>query len=1200
MMRLSQTRKGALVFSVAAALLLCFSLARADDALNVREEPRDIPAFKSYRDIPGVTEEEREAIEILRRQRSSFVYGMVMSSELFRRADGNYGGYAPLFCEWLSGLFGIPFKPVDYAWNDLLEDITAMKVDFSGDLTSTQERLKRYWMTSPIAERTLKVMRLVGSESVEEKTGGRPRFGFLAQSATVNVVRATLGAPFDIIYAQNHEEAYRMLKSGAVDAIVDEGPFEAAFDDYPDVTAETLFPLVYEPVSLTTGNPELAPVISVVEKALRNGALKYLNGLYRQGLREYKRHKFFLTLTEEEKGYIREHGPEGAPVPVGVKRDNYPVIFYNEAERKWQGASLDILAEISDVSGLRFAWTHTKTETWTDTLRALENGEIPLVVELIRTPHREERFLWTDTPYLTDNFAMLSRADTPNIAINEVLQARIGLTRDSACTEIFHQWFPGHVNTVEYEDNLKAFEGLERGEVDLLMASQNLLLCLTNYLEKPYFKANIIFRRSYSSFFGVNKKEKILLSIINKAQRLVDYRDVVDGWKSRIFDYQAALARARSPLLAGSLVLLLLVIILLSKVVIKSRRTGRELENAVQERTRDLERQTRLAEEASRAKDTFLTRMSHEIRTPMNAIIGMSELAQREYGTSRALEYIVNIKTAGANLLSIINDILDFSKIESGNMQIISVPYETASLLNDVLTIIRVRLVDKPVEMLTSIDPAIPAHMTGDSARIRQILVNLLSNAEKYTEQGFIKFSVSGKREGEDSIRLTFSVEDSGIGIKKENMARLFESFARFDERRNRDIEGSGLGLSITRSLCQAMGGELLVTSEYEKGSLFTAVLPQTVTDWSPMGELSQKMQMRQKAQQISFIAPEADVLLVDDLPSNLLVAEGLLSPYRMRLCTCLNGREAVEIVREHAFDLVLMDHMMPNMDGVEATKIIRDLGEADGEKRFREMPVVALTANAVSGMREMFLANGFNDFLAKPIEISKLDSVLKKWIPAFKQQKAPGGADADPSPGEAAVTIPGVDTSLGLSRVGGSRERYLNFLEMFLRDVEARFALLDEIPDEAELSAFTTQIHALKGALANLGAEELSRIAASLESAVRNGDMPAVSHGLVPFRKALGVLRDDIESVLSSLRTGGAGKHAELEAGLLTSLREALRNDDLDATDEILDRLKELPLRPEWRKAVLDIAELVLVADFAQAAEAVDRLADSAKAACP
>jgi signal transduction histidine kinase/CheY-like chemotaxis protein len=597
------------------------------------------------------------------------------------------------------------------------------------------------------------------------------------------------------------------------------------------------------------------------------------------------------------------------------------------------------------------------------------------------------------------------------------------------------------------------------------------------------------------------------------------------------------------------------------------------------------------SDEESRSKTTFLTRMSHEIRTPMNAIIGLSELALREYGTPKALEYIAGIKNAGASLLVIINEILDFSKIETGNVLIQSVPYETGSLLNDTLTIIRVRMMEKPLELIVNISPDIPARLIGDEGRIKQILLNLLSNAIKYTNRGFVRFSVSGEPATKDKIRLIFVVEDSGIGIRREDRPKLFGEFIRVDEKRNSGIEGTGLGLAITRSLCMVMGGNITVQSEYGKGSIFTASLLQTVTDWKPMGDMTGLSTAQAKTQCVTFIAPEADVLVVDDFPSNLLVAEGLLTPYRMRVSTCTNGREAVELVRERAFDLVLMDHMMPGMDGVEATGIIR----AMSEERCRALPIVALTANAVSGMREMFLENGFNDFLSKPIDPFKLDAVLKKWLPADKCREAPKDEENAPQPAKPQEPplpeIAGVDTAAGIARIGGSWKRYLDLLEMFRRDVAAGFALLEKMPEESSLRAFTTLVHALKSALANIGANGLSQAAVLLEKAGREADMPVIRDRLPPFREELAALMARLGEVTAAQPRNGE-KQSGAEVGtVLAHLQEALEVNDIDAIYAARTSLQALPLTGETLVAVSDIADFILTMEFQKAKEAVTAL---------
>jgi PAS domain S-box-containing protein len=498
------------------------------------------------------------------------------------------------------------------------------------------------------------------------------------------------------------------------------------------------------------------------------------------------------------------------------------------------------------------------------------------------------------------------------------------------------------------------------------------------------------------------------------------------------------------------------------------------------------------AEAASRAKSSFLARMSHEIRTPMNAIVGMTELASREASGMPMLEYLANIRQAGSNLLSIINDILDLSKIESGNFHLNSGAYSLASLLNNVINMMRVRFSEKSLLFLVDVDAGIPNNLMGDELRIRQILFNMMSNAVKYTEKGFIKLAIQGTLLDGNSILLTFTVSDSGIGIKEEDLGNLFGDFVRLDLDRNRGVEGTGLGLAITKRLCQEMGGNIRVSSVYGTGSTFTAeiiqsfsretplavvelpktkrvllydnrplysdsvfetlrnlkvpvsrvsdketfiaelsggnfafafvspnILEQAVTSMkqpclkttlvllADLGEISSfrniptitmpayavsvanilngvSFSKPEKKSQVRFTAPGARVLVVDDIITNLKVSQGLLMPFKMHVDICDTGGKAVTLTKTKQYDIILMDHMMPGMDGIEATANIRAL-EGD---YFKKVPIVALTANAISGMREMFLKNGFNDYLAKPVELAKLNEIMEKWIPKSKRQE--------------------------------------------------------------------------------------------------------------------------------------------------------------------------------------------------------------------
>jgi CheY-like chemotaxis protein/anti-sigma regulatory factor (Ser/Thr protein kinase) len=500
------------------------------------------------------------------------------------------------------------------------------------------------------------------------------------------------------------------------------------------------------------------------------------------------------------------------------------------------------------------------------------------------------------------------------------------------------------------------------------------------------------------------------------------------------------------------------------------------------------------AERNAEAKSLFLANTSHEIRTPMNAILGMTELILRNELPPNIREDALTIRRSASNLLSIINDVLDFSKIESGKMEIVPAAYEPASLLHDVINIVRMRITEDDVLFTVNIDSKLPRVLIGDEARLRQIFINLLSNAVKYTKKGHIYLEVSiGRHFFDEDIQLNFTVVDTGIGIREEDMDRLFNDFIRLDTQKNSNVIGTGLGLVISRNLCRMMDGDISVFSQYGKGSVFTATVRQKVKDKLPLAVVDapetkavllyepnslcarsvarsldnlgvrrtivskrdefeaalqrecypfvfmnsklyesasgllrtfapQSVQVllsefdetirpnirvialpayalsianvlnntvaadtdtRDAEEKITrFIAPEARMLIVDDNATNLKVAEGLLSPYGLQTDTCMSGAAALQLVQTRKYDLIFMDHMMPEMDGVEAVARIRAI---DGDY-FKTLPIIALTANAISGTREILLQSGFDDYLAKPIEIQKLNGIMDRWVPKEKR----------------------------------------------------------------------------------------------------------------------------------------------------------------------------------------------------------------------
>ncbi len=393
----------------------------------------------------------------------------------------------------------------------------------------------------------------------------------------------------------------------------------------------------------------------------------------------------------------------------------------------------------------------------------------------------------------------------------------------------------------------------------------------------------------------------------------------------------------------------------------------------------EMERLMHQAEASNEAKSAFLANMSHEIRTPMNAICGMTDMLLDENLTRQGKEYAETIKTSGEGLLSIINDILDFSKIESGKMPIIPEEYYFASMIHDIISMMEIRVKGKPVELVAMVSDSVPRKLYGDIGRVKQIIINIMGNAMKFTHEGMITLTASWQRQEEDTGRLLISVADTGIGIRQEDIPKLFHSFEQVDMRKNRGVEGTGLGLSISKLLVENMGGSIEVQSEYGKGSVFSFYIVQKVIDASPCEYSKNKKVVERKQFVIDFKAPRAKVLVVDDNKVNLRVATGLLKKFGIVPDLVDNGQDSVDMIRRQIqYDLVFMDHMMPELDGIEATKLIRAMGTPYTDN----LPIVALSANAVKGMEAEFLVGGMDDFLPKPIDLGMLGEILQKWLP--------------------------------------------------------------------------------------------------------------------------------------------------------------------------------------------------------------------------
>ncbi|MDR0463601.1 MAG: transporter substrate-binding domain-containing protein, partial [Treponema sp.] len=1236
-------------YRIISILLCAYALtACTNDSI---EHTHDYAQFKTFRDIPGVTEQETAEINALREKYGSFSYGMILSTEAFEKENGEMGGYAALFCEWLTQLFDIPFIPKIYAANELIRGLNNREIDFSGNIMPNEERLRTHFLTDTIAERQFVMVRLKGSRSIDKILEERPlRFAFAAYTPLEDSVASVMEtSTFEVIHVNGFSGAYRLLENDEADAYIATSTTDAALINYDNIVIEDFFPLIFNPVSMATANPELTPIISVVNMALRNGAMYHLINLYNQGNMDYKKYKLSILLSDEEREYIKNN----PVIPTGAHSNNYPLSFYNSREKEWQGIFFDLLNEITSLTGIKFHVVNDDKALFPAIQEMLRKGDAVLIPEMVKTKEREALFIWSDVLIMTDHYALVSKLEHHNVTLNEILLEKVGFAANTIHAEMFRQWFPNHKHSIEYETIELAFEAMQKSEVDLVMTTQRRLMQQTHYLEHTGFKINLLFSQPVETRFGFNKNETVLRSIIDKSLNLINVDAVTVQWSQRTFDYRANIAEARLPWLLGAIsmsavVLFLLLVMFyrssderrslaqmvnkaneankLKIVSIKSMETilnsidamiyvtnpqtnkilfindsmkkhyditgdctGRlcyevlqkdvfnrcsfcpcfqldnepdrvivwDEHNTITNRiyrnadryidwpngqtvhvqhsvdTTELVAAKEFAERSSRYKSSFLANMSHEIRTPMNTILGIAEiqLQEKTHGPETQ-EAFSKIYESGDILLNIINDLLDLSKIEAGKFEINPAKYDISSLINDTALLNRLRYDSNPVEFILNMDENTPLELFGDELRIKQILNNILSNAFKYTDQGKVELSVSVEPSAESlpdkDVTLIFRVSDTGQGMTKKQIETLFDEYTRFNLNTNRAIIGTGLGMSITMRLVNEMNGTITVDSEPGSGSVFTVRIPQKQTGSAVCGSaLVNKLQnfnfqsttITKKLQFLREYMPYGSVLIVDDMDSNIYVTKGMLLPYGINVETASSGLEAIEKIKSgKSYDIIFMDHMMPKMDGIAAVKIIRGMGYSN--------TIIALTANALIGRAEMFMKNGFDGFISKPIDSRELNLVLNDYIKSKKPPEIVEKARKEQSEKNIKIT-PII--------LNSEKEKFFIYdAENALKILETIIKKLPEIDNE-EKELYITTVHGIKSALANTGETEASAFAKKLEQAGEENDLTQITNETPEFINTL-------KSLIEKFKPAENNNNAEMTAQDKDFLYEKLK----------------------------------------------------------
>jgi len=1303
-----------------AALILALAAIMFSGCAKKSEVKQDAdPGKFTFREIPGITQEEINAIETLQNKYRHFVYAMSPSTEVFIGKNGRIHGFTPLFCSWLTEVFGIPIEIELYEFDDLQNKLKSGNIDLTGDLMNTSKLGASFIMSKPIVERWLKIYRIRNGNSFQNIQRSRPlRLAFQQDLILSADVAANIKYKFETVFVDNYRTAYNMMKNGEVDAFIGINTLDASFDEYDDVSNEDIYPLIFQGKCLSAYRQEFAPLISALNKALNDQTLLYLARLYDEGKRQYQQNKVYNLLTEEEKAYIQNH----QVIPIAVEYNNYPISFYDTNTHKLYGIYFDVLDKISELTGLRFKYANEQRVKNQVLIDMLESGEALIMPELFRLNEYEGRFIWSDVPLLTDSFAFLSKSNFQDIELSNVPYLKTVVRSDSIYSDFFKQMFPDHRHLSMYGSQEEVWESLNTDESDIIFACNRRLITYTNFYEEAGYKLNLILDHTFDSSFGYNKNAGVLKSIVDKVLDNININNISNQWMHKSYDYRVKVVASRLPWLVSAAALFFIVLVLVLYMYIRSRRMGAQLENLVKERTsalanessklktlinsipdfifskdtdlkytqcneayeqfmgfkeenilgvnneegkwfsveearrmrttdlevikegkiitleenlhsiitheegvfetikapikrdgivigmlavkRNITKRKEMEDEviaASRAKSDFLANMSHELRTPLNVVIGLTDLTLEDEGMSTNVRNnLIKISNAGTTLLNIVNDILDISKIESGKLTLTPVEYYLPSVLNDIITLVVTRLGEKPIKFNLNIPNDLPNKLFGDDLRVKQVFTNLLTNSVKYTHEGSIDFNVNCIRDGA-TMWMDVAVKDTGIGIREEDLKKLFSNYNQVDTKANRNIEGTGLGLAITKRLVEMMGGEIHVESEYGKGSTFSFRIKQGfVSDVVLGAEVSDKLRSFCYSDDKHIATRKlvrcnlsyARVLVVDDMLTNLDVASGILRKYKMGVDVLSNGRDAVNRIKDAhpVYNAIFMDHMMPGMDGIETVDNIR----AIGTEYAKNIPIIALTANAIQGTDKMFYEHDFQDFTTKPIDVMEMDKILRKWVRKDTHGTALDSTqNAEESPDDLveeeeetiSIEIPGVDTKKGLSLYAGEKDIYLPLLRSYIANTPGTLEKLRTVT-AGTLSDYVISVHGLKGTSAGIGAEEVREQAWELEQLSRAGNLQSVLEKNSRLIADAEVIVENVKAWLAQYDSQNAKPRLKApDRELLKKLKECCDNYDMSGIDEVIAELDKNDYEEDadlvsWIKEKIVISEIGEVAD--------------------
>ena len=861
---------------------------------------------------------------------------------------------------------------------------------------------------------------------------------------------------------------------------------------------------------------------------------------------------------------------------VAVADKDYWPFTFEDKNGKPSGHDIELLYIIANRIGVN---VNLKLLDWEEALAAAKNGEADIVLtcEYGDKESQESSLIMTTATEYGDFVAFgKKRIDS----VDELYSKQIGLLKnDNVFMALHRQGLDGHCTY--YTSNDEAINGVIKGECDYAVMRYVIGLGIIKDMGKAASGIKAATKIGESNMcIGVASNQQELADQINSMIVAIK----LDGTLKRL--NRKWLTSYVRPFTVAEIIAeniwIVPVLMFAAAVIVYLLLTQNSLKRNHQQQ---LEKALVLAQAANRAKTRFLNNMSHDIRTPMNSILSMNEMVLRECDDEDILVYAEHIRSSGNTLLGLISDILDFSKIEAGKMEILPVDYELSSVLNDLVNMLQTRAEEKGLHIELSVDSSMPNYLNGDEIRIKQATTNLLTNAVKYTKEGTITFSMGyDEIEGEpDQIMLNVSVKDTGAGIREEDIGKLFEAFERLDESGNRNIEGTGLGITITQRLLMMMGSTLKVESEYGKGSVFSFSVRQKVCSHEPVGDFEQAFRRYvadRKRYKEKFTAPDARILVVDDMQENLTVVRNLLKRTKIRIDTAESGDECIKLASEKKYDLIFLDHMMPGKDGIETLKELKGLEHNPNH----DTPKVCLTANAISGMRENYIAAGFDDYITKPVNPDRLEETIMHFLPdnLIEPPDEPSGADEGIEIPEFIYGIEGLDAEAG-SKHCGSPENYLDALMSYQERVARNAEEIEGFWQDKDIRSLTVKIHGIKSTSRAIGAAGLGNTAEMLENAGNAEDVQLLEDKLDDFLTMYRALGDALSPLVKENGDDADKPLMDMEElnGIYRSLKKHAANYDYDDIAELGDYLEGFRVPDEEADKVRKIREAISEMDY-------------------